>query len=144
MLDHWIKCTSGDLRYSRNSVDKDSVQTDEDFENWCRVYDEYIACYDLSDHYKKILKVMKKLARLNNRYAKSILLKKPDRFLENLITIEESKLEGLMKDSGTGRSIEETLPDLSKFQGYPIRTHETTFIEYKNILESYVRSSKKK
>lgn len=137
MLDHWIKCTEGDLRYVRVKVDRQTDQTDEDFENWCRIYDEYIARYDLTDHYKKILNTMKKLAKLNIRYAKSLLNKKPDRFLENLIGIEEAKLEALMQDNGKGMSIRESLPKLSKLQGYPIRPHETTFIEYKNILAEY-------
>lgn len=137
MLDHWIKCTSGDFRYSRKSVDLKTEQTDEDFENWCRIYDEYIDRFGLEKHYTKILKSMKKLAKLNVKYAKSLLSKKPDRFLENLINIEQAKLDALMQDNGNGMTVLQSLPKLSKLQGYPIRPHETTFIEYKNILAEY-------
>lgn len=87
---------------------------------------------------------MLKLAKLNNQYAKSILLKNPNRFLETLIMIEEAKLEGLMQDSGKGMSIEDTLPRLTEKYGVLFRVNEITFIEYKNFLEDYARSSKKK
>lgn len=144
MLDRWIKCTGGDFRYIREVVDHDSEDTEEDMTHWFNVYDQFIDGYGLSKHYLKVLQTMKKLALLEVKYGLSVALNNPDRFLETLIEIEEQKLKSLMTDNGKGMSIEESLPSLSKSQGYPIRAHETTFIEYQNILDSYGRASKKK
>ena len=142
MLDSWIKCTNGDHRYVRNVVVRLSEQTDEDTENWHRIYNEFIERYGLSKHYLKLLATMRKLALLEIKYARSLAEKKPDRFLETLISIQEAALTELLKDNGRGMSVEQSLPVLSEKMGFPIRTHETTFIEYQNYLESYARSSK--
>lgn len=142
MLDQWIKCTQGDVRYVRSQVDRDSEQTEEDMVQWFRIYDEYIEKHGLSKHYKNVLEAMKELALLEVRYAKLMAKGEPDRFLETLIDIAEQKLSDLLQDNGQGMSIEDSLPILEKFFGFQIHTHNTRFIKYQSYLEIYGRASK--
>jgi hypothetical protein len=145
MLDQWIECTKGNFKYIRLEVlDENEESTEEDAEHWFQVYDQYIKRFGLSKHYTKVLLCMKELALLELKFAKLMAEGRPDRFLETLIDVQKQKLNDLMSESTIGMSIEDTLPMLSKAQGYAIRPHETRFIEYQKILESHGRTSKKK
>ena len=137
ILDNWIECTAGDHKYSRKHVDFESESTEDDTEQWYRIYDGYIEKYGLSDHYNRILKAMKKKALLEIKYVQT-----RDQFLITLIGIEEEKLKILFQSVGTGMSIEKSLIHLSRWCGYQIKSNQTTVVEYFNILAEYGRSSK--
>lgn len=142
MLDHWIKCTEGDLRYVRLKVDLKSEATEEDADRWYTIYDDYINRYGLSKTYIDLLKCMKKLALLEVKYAKTLLKDDPDDSLQTFIAIEEVKLEALKKKMSGGMSIKKTLPLLSRNYPFMLRASQITFIEYQNILEEHGRGSK--
>lgn len=131
-LHNWIKCTEGDLRYSRKKVEKDTEETEQDNESWETIYDEYIEKYGLSELYKKVLELMRKKALLECEYVIT-----GDQFKVTQIAVLEEKLKSSLNNNGKGMSIEQSLIHLSKWLGYPINTYKTTVVEYFNILEQY-------
>jgi len=139
LLDSWIEATGGDYRHARKHVEKDSEETPEDVENWFRLYDQYIDKYGLSEKYARILKLMKKKALLDLKFAKT-----RDRFTQMLSEIEAEKIKNLMKDNGKGMSVEASLIPLSKSLGGGrlLKARELTVVEYQNLIEDYARSNK--
>jgi len=58
-LYNWIKCTEGDLTHVRKTKEGNA---NNDIEAWTKVHDSYIEEFGLSEHYKKMLQVMKQKA----------------------------------------------------------------------------------
>ena len=133
-LFNWIKCTEGDLTFTRLGKEGNETQ---DFNAWCRLYDEYIHSHGLSKKYKEILKAMRKKALIELDYAI-----KRDRFSLTLLEIENQNLKMLLDNNGQGVSIEQSLVHLSRFVGYWIRSKEITAGEYFTLMREYERINK--
>ena len=133
-LYNWIKCSEGDLTFTRLGEEGNETQ---DFNSWCNLYDAYIRSYGLSKKYKEILKAMRKKALIELDYAI-----KRDRFSLTLLEIENQNLKILLENNGQGVSIEQSLVHLSRFVGYWIRSKEITAGEYFTLMKEYERINK--
>lgn len=132
-LYNWIKCTDGELRYTRIG-EKGTEQMDA--EAWMQLYDEYIKRYDLGKLYKKMLKVMREKALIELKYVET-----RDRFELTNIEIKEAELVKMMKNNGDGMTIDQSLIHLSKWVGYRLNPKEITVVEYFNISEQYGKAN---
>lgn len=133
LLSHWEKCVEeGDYRFARKYVDKESEATEEDLENWFRIYDTYIKRFGLNPKYERILKVIRKKALLELKF---VLTRDP--FLHTLIAIEKENLKVLRGSGKKGTTIAKSLIPLGKWYGSHLRTSEITVEEYQNIMEEY-------
>ena len=113
-------------------VTKQEVENNELLERrWALIYDEYLNEFGLSDEYKEILKVKRKIANLQADY-----IIKGDRVLLNFINIEKNALESLYDTSKKGSSFRDSLVHLEKMQGIKINTKQITVADYYNYLRS--------
>ncbi len=137
ILSNWFKCIDGDLRYSRKVVDLDSEVTEEDVEQWYRIYDTHIARFGFNPKYERILKAMKKKAILELKYVMT-----RDPFLKTLIAIEREKIATLRKERSGGNDGHSVLVRLSKWYGQMLRATEITVLEFHLIREEYGKANK--
>ena len=113
-------------------VTKQEVENNELLERrWALIYDEYLNEFGLSDEYKEILKVKRKIANLQADY-----IIKGDRVLLNFINIEKNALESLYDTSKKGSTFRDSLVHLEKMQGIKINTKQITVADYYNYLRS--------
>ncbi len=113
-------------------VTKQEVENNELLEKrWALIYDEYLNEFGLSDEYKEILNVKRKIANLQADY-----IIKGDRVILNFINIEKNALESLYDTSKKGSSFRESLVHLEKMQGIKINTKKITVADYYNYLRS--------
>ena len=113
-------------------VTKQEVENNELLERrWALIYDEYLNEFGLSDEYKEILKVKRKIANLQADY-----IIKGDRVILNFINIEKNALESLYDTSKKGSSFRDSLVHLEKMQGIKINTKQITVADYYNYLRS--------
>ena len=113
-------------------VKKQEVENNELLERrWAAIYDEYLNEFGLSQEYKEILKVKRKIANLQADY-----IIKGDRIILNYINIEKNALESLYDSSKGGSSFRESLVHLEKMQGIKINTKQITVADYYNYLRS--------
>ena len=113
-------------------VTKQEVENNELLERrWALIYDEYLNEFGLSDDYKEILKVKRKIANLQADY-----IIKGDRVLLNFINIEKNALESLYDTSKKGSTFRDSLVHLEKMQGIKINTKTITVADYYNYLRS--------
>lgn len=113
-------------------VTKQEVENNELLERrWALIYDEYLNEFGLSDEYKEILNVKRKIANLQADY-----IIKGDRVILNFINIEKNALESLYDTSKKGSSFRESLVHLEKMQGIKINTKQITVADYYNYLRS--------
>ncbi len=113
-------------------VTKQEVENNELLEKrWALIYDEYLNEFGLSDEYKEILNVKRKIANLQADY-----IIKGDRVILNFINIEKNALESLYDTSKKGSSFRESLVHLEKMQGIKINTKQITVADYYNYLRS--------
>lgn len=113
-------------------VTKQEVENNELLERrWALIYDEYLNEFGLSDEYKEILKVKRKIANLQADY-----IIKGDRVLLNFINIEKNALESLYDTSKKGSTFRDSLVHLEKMQGIKINTKTITVADYYNYLRS--------
>jgi len=138
-LQNWIECSSGSIQYARIHVNEEDKPNEKDVKSWEKLHDEYIEKYGLSDIYLRLLKVMQKKALLELNYVTT-----KERFKLTEIEIEEAKLNGMLKNNGSGLTIDESLIHLSKWIGYHLNPKVLTVIEYFNILKQYGKENKQK
>ena len=113
-------------------VTKQEVENNELLEKrWALIYDEYLNEFGLSDEYKEILNVKRKIANLQADY-----IIKGNRITLNYINIEKNALESLYDSSKKGSSFRESLVHLEKMQGIKINTKQITVADYYNYLRS--------
>jgi len=98
---------------------------------WAGIYDEYLSEFGLSDEYKDILKIKRRIAMFQADY-----IEKEDRILLNYINIEKNALKSMYDTSKKGSSFRDSLVHLEKMQGIKINTKEITVADYYNYLRS--------
>lgn len=98
---------------------------------WSTIYDEYLKEFGLSEEYKEILKIKRRLAMYQADY-----IVKEDRILLNYINIEQNALESMYDTTKKGSSFRDSLVHLEKMQGIKINTKEITVADYYNYLRS--------
>jgi hypothetical protein len=135
-LKNWIKCNEDDRRFAQINPNLDKEETEEDAENWTRIYDGYIKKYGLSELYKKMLEAMRKKALLELSFVESW-----DQFKLTEIKIEVERLKNMMKNNGDGMTIEQSLIHLSKWLGYHLNINKITVVEYFNLMAEYGKGS---
>lgn len=135
-LHNWIKCTDGDLRFIRKSVDLETEITDQDLEQWNKIYDQYIEKYGLSELYKKLLETMREKALAELEFVTT-----GDNFKKTEIAILEEKLKTMVNNNGKGMTIDESLVHLSKWLGYRVDVFKTTVTEYFTLLNEYGKAN---
>lgn len=137
-LFNWIKCSDGEIIYTRKNVDPDAKEDLKDSEAWQHLYDQYIKKYGLSKLYKKFLSIMREKALMECTFVET-----RDRFKLTLIELKEAELKSALENNGQGMSIEQALVHLSKWLGYRLNSKEITVVEYFNILEQYGKANQK-
>ena len=98
---------------------------------WASIYDEYLKEFGLSEEYKEILKIKRRIAMFQADY-----IEKEDRILLNYINIEKNALESMYGATTKGSSFRDSLVHLEKMQGIKINTKEITVADYYNYLRS--------
>ena len=102
-----------------------------------KIYDEYIADFGLSDMHLKLLKTMKKRALLEIQFVIT-----RERFKLTEIDIEIAKLESMMKNNGSGMTIEQSLIHMSKWMNTWINSKQISVRDYFNLMNEFKRSNK--
>lgn len=134
-LYNWEKCQEGHLQYAN----RDHKPRETDIENWVRLYNEYLERYGLGEQLERYLSQKAHLTKLRLTYIQTNNV-----FLLNNIEIAQIELEQLDPSKHDGMTIQQVLIYLSKWLGYRIDTKLVTIVEFKEMQEQYVRSSKEK
>jgi len=124
------------LRFIRKSVDLETEITDQDLEQWYKIYDQYIEKYGLSELYKKLLETMREKALAELEFVTT-----GDNFKKTEISLLEEKLKTMVNNNGKGMSIEESLVHLSKWLGYRVDVFKTSVTEYFTLLNEYGKAN---
>lgn len=132
-LHNWIRCNEGELNFTRKSG-KGTERGDA--EAWSNLYDDYIKRYDLGKLHKKMLKIMREKALLELNFVET-----RERFELTKIELKEAELIRMMKNNGSGMTIDQSLVHLSKWIGYRLAAKEITVVEYFNISEQYGKAN---
>ena len=140
ILDNWMKCTDGDLRFVRINPDLETEETEEDQKEWYRIYDQYIIKYKLSAMYLKLLKTLQKKALLELEFVKT-----REQFKLTQLSIEEEKLRMMLNNKGNSMTIEECLIHLSRWLGGSLLNKKTlTAEQYFDLINEYGKFNKTK
>lgn len=124
------------MRFIRKSVDLETEITDQDLEQWYKIYDQYIEKYGLSELYKKLLETMREKALAELEFVTT-----GDNFKKTEISLLEEKLKTMVNNNGKGMSIEESLVHLSKWLGYRVDVFKTSVTEYFTLLNEYGKAN---
>lgn len=135
-LYNWIKCERGNYQFVRLNPFEVTEADEQDIENWIELYDQYIKKYGLGKAYKRLLDVQRRKAILELDY---VITK--DAFKLTEIEIEIVNLQNMIKNRGSGMTIDESLIYLSKFMGYRLNPKEITVIEYYTLLDHYGKAN---
>lgn len=133
-LANWIKCQEGELQYTRTGSKGNKKQ---DKEAWEKIYDEYIEQYGLGKVKIKLLKTMVKKAQAELDFCLT-----GDRFKLTQAEIEQTALENMMKNAGSGITIEQTLIHLSKWIGHWLKAVDISTKEYFTLIQELDRYNK--
>ena len=134
-LFNWEKCQAGELHF----VNIDRKPRKDDAEQWIRLYNEYLERYGLGEQLDRYLAQKVHLAKLRLQYITSNNV-----FLLNSIEIAQIELDQLDPRKHEGLSTKQVLVHLSKWIGYQVNAMNITIVEFKEMLEEYVRSNKEK
>ena len=118
---NWIKiCETGDLKYIYKKGGRVSEKT---ALHWLDLQQQYIDEFGLDEDYKKQLRIIKELTRLNCDY-----VLKRDRFLLNLIKIKEAELNTVNIQKAYG--FYQIKDYVEKYKGFKVDPKKTTVIEW--------------
>lgn len=131
----WEKCQEGKLQF----VNKDRKPRPYDADVWLVLYNEYLDRYGLGEQLDRYLTQKIHLAKLRLAYIQTNNV-----FLLNNIDIAQIELNQLDPSKHEGMSTAQVVVHLSKWIGYRIDTRAITVVEFKEMLEEYVRSNKEK
>lgn len=134
-LYNWEKCQEGQIHY----VNKDLRPRQTDLEQWLKLYNEYLERYGVAAQTEEYLKRKVHLTKLRYQYILS-----NDVFLLNNIKVAEIELKTLDPSKHEGMDTTEILIHLSKWLGYRVDTKLISVVEFKKMIEEYVRSNKEK
>lgn len=133
-LDSWIRCTDGDLTKCRKG---DKGNHKRDLIAWEMVYDDYLQINGLGKMYEKLLKTMIEKAKAELDFCIT-----GDRFKLTKAEMEERKIETMLKNKGSGMTINQTLIHLSKWIGHWLNVKELKSQEYFDLLNEYEKFNK--
>jgi hypothetical protein len=134
-LFNWIKINDGDMTFIRKNQLKGTAQMDEFW--FTKIYDEYIREFGLSDLHKKMLLAMKKRAMLECDFVIT-----GDQFKITEIEMAIAKMESMLRNNGSGMSIEQTLIHMSKWMGAWLNSKTISVRDYFNLMNEFKRSNK--
>lgn len=132
-LDRWEKCQKNEFRY----VNFDKVARENDAQKWIDLYNQYLEIFGLGEDMENYLNAKIHLARLRLQY-----LETGDGMILNYIAIEEGNVSNLDPSKFVGMTIDQCLVHLSKWMGQMIQKKAITIVEFKNLMNEYVRSGK--
>jgi len=121
----------------RKTPGKKKELTTKDFEQWGKIYDDYIKQFGLSELYKKLLELMRKKALLELEFVTT-----GQRFKLTEIELTEAKLKTALSNNGEGLTIEQSLIYLSKWVGFNLNPRKITVLEYFNLSAEYGKANK--
>ena len=133
LLYNFDKCQGGEFRY----VNVDEKPTGKDEKNWLRLYNQYLERFGLGEDFDKYMTCKQQLIKLRCEF-----LLTGDKMLLNYINIEEVNLEKLDPSKTQGMTIDQCLVHVSKWLGQIVSKKKITVVEFKNLVEEYVRSGK--
>ena len=105
---NWIKIMDGEIHFIRKNVDDGNEIADQTI--FDEIFDQYINEFGLSKMHRKLLDAEKKRAMLELDY---ILTK--NRFKLTEIDMQIQKIQNMLKNAGSGISIEQSLIHISKW-----------------------------
>jgi hypothetical protein len=103
--------------------------------HWLDLQQQYIDEFGLDERYKKLLRLQRKLHRLNLEYIIS-----GDRFLLNLITVVERDIETL--NQGEGVRFYDQLDIVEKYKGFEIDPKRYPVIKWYSALRNMAKDGK--
>jgi hypothetical protein len=134
-LHNWIKCSEGELTYCR--IDSQAGSEDVDHKVWDIIYDDYINKHGLNKMYEKMLNTMIKKANAELDFCIT-----GNRIKLTEAEIQETKLETMLSNKGSGMTISQTLIHLSKWIGHWLNPKKITTQEYFNLLSEFEKHNK--
>lgn len=134
-LFNWEKCQDGQLNY----INKDLKPRQDDAQRWIEIYNSYLAKYGVGEQLERYLSQKIHLAKLRLQ-----LVATNELFLLNHIEVAQIELNQLDPRKHKGMTTQQMLVHLSKWIGYRIDLKLITVVEYKEMLEEYVRSNQEK
>ena len=134
-LFNWIKINDGDTTFIRKNKSKGTAQMDEYWFN--KIYDEYIVEFGLSELHKKMLVAMKKRAMLECDFIIT-----GEQFKITEIEVQIAKIDSMLRNNGSGMSIEQTLIHMSKWMGAWLNSKTISVRDYFNLMNEFRRSNK--
>ena len=136
-LFNWMKINDGEHNFIRKNIDDGSPEMDQFW--FEKIYDEYIAEFGLSKLHIKLLEAMKKKAMLELDFIIT-----QNRFKLTEIDIQIARLESMMRNNGSGMTIEQSLIHLSKWMQTWINAKQISVREYFNLMHEFKRINTKK
>ena len=134
-LYNWIKCSEGEIQYCR--MDSQEGNKVKDAKVWEMIYDDYIDKNGLNKMYEKMLNTMLKKAKAELDFCIS-----GDRFKLTEAEIQDTKLETMLSNKGSGMTISQTLVHLSKWIGQWLNPKNITTQEYFDLLSEFEKHNK--
>jgi len=134
-LHNWIKCSEGELIYCR--IDSQVGSEKNDHHVWDVIYDDYLKKNGLNKMYEKMLKTMIKKAKAELEFCIT-----GDRFKLTEAEMQETKLETMLSNKGSGMTISQTLIHLSKWIGHWLNPKNITTQEYFDLLSEFEKHNK--
>jgi len=132
-LDRWEKCQKGNIRF----VNYDNESTKKDGERWVSLFNQYLEIFGIDPGLSEFLDVKIFISKLRYQYIIS-----GDKSLLNQIEIEKVNLQNLDPSKHEGMTTDQCIVHLSKWLGYHVRKKDITIVEFKNLMNEYVRGNK--
>lgn len=120
---NWIKIMDGDVHFIRKNVHDGNEIADQTI--FDEIFDDYINEFGLSKMHRKLLDAEKKRAMLELDF---VLTK--NRFKLTEIDMQIAKIENMLKNAGSGISIEQSLIHISKWMNTWINAKSITTREF--------------
>jgi hypothetical protein len=135
-LKKWWLCMDGDIFNCRIDVSIEQTEA-EDWEAWCIIHDSYLNEFGLSDEYKQIMEIRKRIALLQCDF-----IIEENNFLRNEIRRLKNELnETLNKNTGIDR--DGVMIHLEKWMGFRLNESEITARKFYKIVAEFEKETKK-
>ena len=132
---NWIKIMDGETTFIRkNNVDGNEIADAIVFDE---LFDQYVNDFGLSKMHKKMLEAQKKRAMLELDF---ILTK--NRFKLTEIDMQIAKIEAMLKNAGSGMTIEQSLIHISKWMNSWINAKSISTREFFVLSNEFERINK--
>ena len=132
---NWIKIMDGDVHFIRKNIDDGNEIADQTI--FDEIFDQYINDFGLSKMHRKLLDAEKKRAMLELDF---ILTK--NRFKLTEIDMQIAKIQNMLKNAGSGISIEQSLIHISKWMNSWINAKSISTREFFILTKEMERVNK--